>query len=81
MHRSKDGFQAVYDILKVNAALHELNLRSNRIGDAGAAAIAEALKSNAVPNLLYIDWNKISNAGKDAIRKCITQKTDFDLYV
>ena len=41
-----DGMLLAAD-LKVNAVLTSLNLRNNRIGDAGGAALAEALKVNA----------------------------------
>merc|ERR1719324_1905515 len=57
-----DGMLLAAD-LKVNAVLTSLNLRNNRIGAEGCAALAEALKVNAVLTSVNLLGN---NIGMDA---------------
>ena len=47
--------------------MNTLSLDSNKIGDAGAAAIGKGLKANAVLASLSLEFNKIGDAGAAAI--------------
>ena len=49
--------------LKENAALQFLDVSSNRVGAAGAAALAEGLQENQTLRSLQINGNPIGDAG------------------
>ena len=61
--------------LQFMAALTELTLWSNNIGDDGAKAIAEALKVNVVLTELRLGGNTIGNEGAKAIAEALKVNT------
>jgi Ran GTPase-activating protein (RanGAP) involved in mRNA processing and transport len=57
--------------LSTNTTLFVLNLRSNNIGDVGAAAIANALGSNKSLTHLWLDDNSIRDVGIEALARAL----------
>merc|ERR1712000_264773 len=57
--------------LKVNKTLTSINLRYNKIGDAGAEKIAEALKVNKTLTSINLRDNKIGDAGAEKIAEAL----------
>jgi Ran GTPase-activating protein (RanGAP) involved in mRNA processing and transport len=53
----------------VSAALTELNLGSNRIGDSGAIGLGKALEVNATLTELNLSWNNIGDSGAISLGK------------
>jgi Ran GTPase-activating protein 1 len=47
--------------------LTKLDLRNNRIGDDGAAALGGALATSRSLHRLYLSWNRIGDAGAEAL--------------
>ena len=66
-------------LLQFSPVLKELYLFTNRIGDAGAAAIAEGLSVNRALNTLWLSGNQISDNGKQALRAVVQGRVGFDL--
>ena len=52
-------FDALRAALPAGYPLQTLDLRSNQVGDVGAAGLGEGLKSNAALQTLYLDSNQV----------------------
>jgi len=53
--------------LRTNSTLTTLNLKENKIGDAGAQALSEALETNKTMTTLDLSDNEIGDAGAQAL--------------
>ena len=65
------------EAIRGHTSLMYLDLRSNRIGDVGCAAIASLLELNC--NLRFLDFNNnaITNEGAIAIANSLTNNTNL----
>jgi len=73
------GIAALAQVLKVNASLTNLSLRSNMIDSEGAKALAPALAANASLTSLDVRWNKLGDDGKAALQRAVKGREGFDL--
>jgi hypothetical protein len=55
-HRYDAGARDIAEELRVNGALHTLDLRRNGIGGGGARELAEALEENATLTAVTLRW-------------------------
>ena len=64
-----------------SGSLEQLDLATNKIGDAGAEAVAEAVRSSSSMTHLYMDTNNIGAATEQSLRDVARERKGFSLSV
>ncbi|MGH0165446.1 UNVERIFIED_CONTAM: hypothetical protein FKN15_049074 [Acipenser sinensis] len=74
-----EGWEALFDSLKINSRISHVILDENQLGDEGAILFADMLRANQSLCKVDLDWNGIGEEGGNAILESLQSRIGCSL--